>query len=208
MKKLIPNTVPTTILVACLLGAAGAAKAAPIIDFSPSHSGSSVSGGAQGITLSLANESHFGDFSLADGESHTFNFFNVDYWHGGSSNSTPVEATLAFNSPAVSADASGVASRETSWVWRWGWHNIFEGGSLSWDQQPELIELDDGRSFSIALSEFDFDANGDWTTKNQKVTATITAYAAPAQVPLPGTLGLFALGLTGLALSHRRRAAG
>lgn len=203
MKTLTASTLKLlTLLVSLLALSATNATAAPILDFSPSHEDSSVSGGAEGIEVWLSDEANFIDFSLAEGESHTFDFLEFEFGHGGESNSAAIDATLAFTTPEVSSSTSGTAERDTQLTWGWwGSYYQFDGASLSWENQPDVIQLDDGSVFSVALSEFDFDANGDWDTKYQTVTATITAESIA--VPAPATLGLLALGIVGLLLRRR-----
>lgn len=200
--KAVPRTltmVTPAVLVLCL---STSAQSAPLLDFETSHDESSVA-------LSDSTDVSLGDldvslseglrdtrFSLAKGESTTFDFFDITLPTLGVGKAD-VDATLAFLSPETisgSAQGSGL----------WGSLVIGSGGRLNWDNQPGLIELDDGSTFHLAFSDLKGIQLGQEATVSATVEARSIADYANA-VPAPGTLALFGLGLAGLAMGQRRQ---
>ena len=140
-------------------------------------------------------------FSLAEGESHTFDFFKIRV--GGLGGATvDVTATLGFDLPfGTSATGNGD-----------GWYATIlgkvSGGALAWNDLPTILTAADGAQFSVDFS----DVAGFTIGNSAWVQATVTAIAEapppvdPQQnaVAEPATIAMLGLGLFGIAALRRR----
>ena len=182
------------------LGIAGMAGAIPI-NFDINGSSSSVTlsnvstAGWTSIEAELVNGLDDVDFSLDDGESHTFDFFRLTV--GGLGYGTAdVNATLAFEEPAGS-QVTGIGSG--CWLTLSG---IISGGYLNWSNMPQTIALnDDDGYFDVDFEDVCVAGFGNTTT----VSATITAHASPVPEPATALLMSIGLGLLGLGTVCRKK---
>jgi len=190
---------------------AGTASAAPVINFdvADASGGSSVyASGFHGwispgtIEANLVSDLGSQVFSLAEGESKTFDFFTLT--SDGGFGSFNVAAKLAFDKPADAGAADATGS---------GWALVVSGlfdaslGKFFWDYGvlPDFLTTINGSVFSVDFSDgFQFAASDSAT-----IQATVTAVSV---VPVPAALvlmlsGLFGLGALGRFRSNRATSA-
>ncbi|UZE97697.1 PEP-CTERM sorting domain-containing protein [Alkalimarinus alittae] len=196
-------------LISIALSFSASTFAMPTLDFDVDGAGSSVdssgitlcSGCTTNLTLASGLDSEI--FSLAAGDSYTFDFFNADLYgpaSGWGAIGGVVEATLAFSSPGA-VDASGTGLGGAAWAWVFGWGGV---GGLTFDLsgQPSDITLGDGSIFGVEFSAVSDSCGGKGCTLSQTIQATITAKNVVASVPEPSTIALMCLGLMGLTLTR------
>ena len=139
------------------------------------------------ISVNLVDNLGSTTFTLDDGQSQTFPFFNVTV--GGLGGGTAdVQATLAFELPP----GSGAGSGSGGWATFMG---IISGGYLTWTTQPPLITLPSGDSFTVTFENIIVGGLGTSTT----VDATVTAHAATAPVPEPDIMILLGISMVSVA---------
>lgn len=135
-------------------------------------------------------------FTLADGQTQTIDFFYLRAT-GTGVGTADVTATLAFDSPIISATGQGDAS--------WGTiGGVISAGALTWDDAtlPDIITLADGNRVSIDFEEGVAIGFGSIATVHAYIT---NLGSATAPVPEPGTIVLLGAGLAGLGVYGRRR---
>ena len=149
------------------------------------------------LTADLATTLSDELFTLSDGESSSFDFFNFDLDIEGypiAGGNFTVEATLAF-SPPNDANVTGGGSGT------WGtFLGAVSGGILTWSNIPTTFTLLDGNEITIAFaSGVDIFCGTD-----TMIQATVTNNGG-APVPEPATILLLGGGLAGLAFYRRKK---
>ncbi|MBG6212051.1 hypothetical protein IWQ49_006756 [Labrenzia sp. EL_126] len=200
--KILSLAVAAAVLAIVPFATVGTASAVPMIDFDVSGApGSSANvnnfTGSGSLTATLASGLDLETFSLAEGQSKTFDFFdltiNGGFW--GTAGDFDVSATLAFDDPTgASASGNGGGFAFTTIL------GIFSGGYLSWDSSiPALLTTANGSEF---LVDFEDGFALGFFENTETIQATVTAVSV---VPAPAALPLLAGGLGILSFAGWRR---
>ncbi|MES0810028.1 hypothetical protein ABLO27_11135 [Roseibium sp. SCPC15] len=203
MKFLVPSKLASLLasLVIAVMTMGGVASASPVINFDIDGPGSSVStSGLPGLSASLVPGLGNEMFSLAQGESRTFDFFTLTIDRFFAFNeSYNIEATLAFDEPVGTGPAQGSGGGVASTFF-----GLISGGTLFWDDStlPDFFTTANGSIFSVDFAEGLALTLGNTATVQATVTAT-------SVVPIPAALPLMAggLGLLGFMGWRRKRLA-
>ena len=147
------------------------------------------------LSVDLWNDLDGYEFSLAEGEHHTFKFFSFDVdahpWFVGGG-AARVEANLSFETPVLDSTNTG------SGLWG-SVGGYFSAGVFKWDN-PVQTYMINGTEIEISLNDIKAFGFGDSAT----VYATVKNLGM-ATVPEPSTMLLFGAGLVGIAGMSRRR---
>jgi hypothetical protein len=138
------------------------------------------------------------DFSLTDGGTITFPFFDI--WtpegsiQGDDLTPVPISATLNFSLPSIGANLSGVTFGGSIVIVQWG--------KVEWGS-PVIVTTGD-REFEVSLSDEIFNL-GVFGLGKHGATVNATVRQISSRVPdIANTFALFMAGLVGLAVLRRR----
>ena len=176
----------TLVVMFCLTGIARATT------ITTTNSGSSVyvSDNAPFANINASLDDINSTFDLAQGESATFDFFNLTAVGIGGGKYT-VKATLAFTDPSDTSITGNGSGKFATFF------GIISGGTLNWSDMPQtIIYGNDG------ILNVDFEDGCAITCGcggGAQVKATITNVKDSTTVPEPATFILFGSTLVGLA---------
>ncbi len=161
--------------------------------------GSSVFGGGSALNLTLDSALDSQIFTLADGESKTFDFLHFET-SGTGVGFFNISAVLGFDTPSISSQFTGAGG--------WGavvgsgpiWSGTVKGETLLWQNSIAVIVLGSGNMIEIMLdNKFEIGQSAVSTLQ-----ATVTNLGG-ALIPEPATMLLLGLGLLGLGSVGRNR---
>ena len=185
--------------VTLVFGMVGSAIAVPINFDVAGASSSSVTisnvsplWGCVSISAALVDDLDSQVFSLNNGASKTFDFFDITVSECGIG-TADISATLAFDTP------SGASITGSGNGWFGTFFGVVSAGGLTWGDVPQTYFLPNGNSFDVDFEDICVKGFGNTTT----VSATVTAHANP--VPEPSTNLLMGVGLLGLVVYSRKR---
>jgi MYXO-CTERM domain-containing protein len=181
-----------------------------VLTYDVSEDGSYVGGDAltdPGLTISYALVDGLDDtvFTLDDGESETFDFFEIwtdEKWlNCDDLDDQSIEANLAFDlPPGATANVQGSTDGK---IYVKGFL-VIAYGKLEWDG-PVTVVADD-RVFTVSLSDEYFNAGYFGLNPGQKYGATVQAtITQTAAAPLPPAVVMGMALLGGLFAARRRR---
>ncbi len=166
------------------------------------------------IVITFPENLHGTNFSLGNGETYSFAFFNILIDPAAAHNPEPkeatIDATLVFSMPSGSPAGSGAVAVSVH-----GQFNEFIGDvDLTWLAQPSYVDLGGGYGFSVLFISSDFvlvpescqPNNSDRCRQAQAIVSAEVTATTPAEIVLePATLALFGIALGGLVVIRRRR---
>jgi len=149
-----------------------------------------------GVDGSLA--AGFGSsFTLAEGESITFDFLTFDGVGTGAAMYN-IDATLAFSSPTAAVSSGGAGGALSI-------GGSILAGLLLWDSSPQTVTLSDGTSFTVAFEGGIGILLGN--SVSTSATVTLNSIGDVSAVPLPASALLLIGGLGALGVARRRKKA-
>ena len=197
MRKMLPAAAAAV----ALLAASAASAATMTFDFDTLNSKITVSNdktlcfGSCALTASL--DTPFSSFTLAQGQSQTFDFavFNIARGFGGGT--ADVDATLAFTLPDT---IDGPATTGGKGIYGTLGGKISAGG-LFWTDPVQQFTTTDGSTFTVQFH----DLLGAEFGNNAIDKVTITADNIVDPVPEPGVWAMFIVGAGAAGASLRRK---
>jgi hypothetical protein len=193
-----------------IMAAAMVALLAPVAVSAATFTGNfSVTGEAlsdPGLAIATSPNVPGFSFNLNDGESTSLNLFHIwtDETALNADDLAPKTVAVNFNIDSHIGSVTGKSVGSAA-----GFLNLFFGGNVAWDA-PLLLNVGTG-TLAVALSNASFNYGfldiKEGSKYGADVSANFTYTAAPAPVPLPGTLGLIAAGMSALGFFGIRRGA-